>query len=214
MRRYIAQMSLLLLTLLLTMPARAAIVDRLRAVVNGEVITQSDIEQDLAIRTVSRSLPANLSQAEVERMVLDQMISRKLLRQEIKSNPPEVTFKEVEKELAEVRSLYASPQEFTRVLEEHKISLDKLRASIEQRVQILKFIKERFHPEVVVTDEQVADYYQSTFVPEVKKSGAKTVPPLQQVAPEIRDILMENQINERMETFLRQKRRTANIKIL
>jgi len=68
-------------------------------------------------------------------------------------------------------------------------------------------------PNVRIQDAEVQAYYQSRVVPDLKQTGAKMVP-LEQVAPNIRELLVQQHMDEVLDAWLHNLRQQSHIQTL
>ena len=69
---------------------------------------------------------------------------------------------------------------------------EKLDEIIEQRLKMEKYLDFRFRNFVVISQNEIADYYRDIYVPRLRaRSPGRIVPPLEEVRPEIEKTLME-----------------------
>jgi hypothetical protein len=116
------------------------VIDRVLAVVSGQVITLSDV-------TAARDLglvPAGES-ADPIRTVLDRLIDRQLVLQEVdRYAPPEPAAEAVARELARVRSVFPSERAFDQALARSGIDERHLRQRLRDDLRIAAYLDLRF----------------------------------------------------------------------
>ncbi len=156
--------ALLVLLCSLAVPAGAAeyVVNKIVAVVNGEMITLHDLRGPTSAELSRRGLSQNDPQAEqIMRQVLDSMINNILLRQEAERLKVTVSDQEVEAEVRKfVQRSGLSQSAFEDQLKKQGSGMDELRRRIKDtflRQRMMHFMVAR---KVVVTPEEVADYYK------------------------------------------------------
>jgi peptidyl-prolyl cis-trans isomerase SurA len=138
------------LALLLSMPRAAAaaddVIDRVLAVVGGDVITQSDVE---AVRQLH--LPPAIGEAgpasaeEPTKDILARLVDRSLMLSEVdRYAPPEPSAEAVDREVQTVRARFATPEAFAAALA--RVGLDDkfLREILRQDLRIRAYVEERF----------------------------------------------------------------------
>jgi hypothetical protein len=130
----------LLSVLLASGPGRAETIDRVLAVVAGQVITLSDV-------TAARDLRLESSDgaADPVRAVLSKLIDRELMLAEVERYAPaEPTADAVEREMARVRARFASPGELADALARSGIDERHLRETLRQNLRIRAYLDQRF----------------------------------------------------------------------
>ncbi len=136
-------------------PARAEVIDRVLAVVAGDVITLSDVTAARDLGLVSRPAGADPVGA-----VLSVLIDRALVLAEVdRYAPPEPSQDAVTRGVAAVRARFASEQGFQRALERSGMDRAHLRGIVRQNLRIDAYEDQRFTV-VEPTDEEAAAYYR------------------------------------------------------
>ena len=150
---------LFLFLLLMSMPADAKeVIDRVVAIVNDDLITLSELQE------ASRSLDPASNQPMDERTLLNQMVESKLFEQEAKKRGITVTDEELDASIAEVRARYGlSEDQMEEVLKKQGLTPESFRE--QWRVQTLgnKLLESQLRNKIVVTDEEVKEYYQENY---------------------------------------------------
>ncbi|HLJ87314.1 MAG TPA: SurA N-terminal domain-containing protein [Candidatus Angelobacter sp.] len=208
---------LLTLTLLLPFLAKAEVVDRMVAVVNKQVILQSEVDQALRIELLLSGQPAaRLGEAQAL-PVIEQLIDQTLLRQQITDalalDPgPE----EIAKSLSEARSIIPGAQieeRWQAALAEYGLTEKDVEAHIVSQLRVLRFIDLRFRAVARVDREAIDTYYKEQLLPEIRKKGAPE-PALADVSGKIEKILTEQRVNELLSEWMLSLRAQARIQKL
>jgi peptidyl-prolyl cis-trans isomerase SurA len=142
-----------------------AVVDRIVAIVNQEIITLSEVER--WIDPLQEEIQAEdrwerrERVREVCRKVLERLIEEKLIDQEVKRAGIKVTNKEVENALEEIRRQNAVNQEdLERGLAKDGLTLEALKKEIEKRIQRIKLISWAVKTESKVGEKELRDFYR------------------------------------------------------
>lgn len=159
---------LLLAALLwLTDGADAAQVNKVAAVVNGQVITMFDLQReaipDLARAKISPSDKSRSKDVDaIFRKTLDSMIMDILVRQEAKRLNVSVGRNEVDAEIAKImKARNLSKKQFEAQLAQQKLSVEKLRENIERNILRQKIMSMEVGRKVVVTPQEIQAYYEA-----------------------------------------------------
>ncbi len=148
-----------------TISSSEAVVDRVVAVVNQEIITLSEVEKWAKpfrekIITEDR-LQRQEQLQEVYRKVLEKLIEEKLIDQEVKKNGIKISSKEVEATLEEVkRRNTATQEELERALAVEGLTLDAYKKQIERGLQRKKLIHWSVKVEIKFEEKELRDFYQ------------------------------------------------------
>lgn len=157
------KMKRLLPLLLIAFAARAEIKDRIAAVVNGQAITLSEVEERVAPELARAPAgPAGAAQRDkLLHQALDQMIDEHLVESEATSIGIEVTDEEVNKlveQLAKQNNL--SPEQFRAAVAAQGLSLDSVKDSLKRQQLVLRLLQYKVKPRKV-SDEEVQAAYAS-----------------------------------------------------
>jgi hypothetical protein len=131
------------IAVLATLPcasARAETIDRVLAVVAGQIITLSDV-------TAARDLQLATSDgaADPVRAILAKLIDRELILAEVdRYAPPEPAAEAIDREVAAVRARVASADAFAAVLARSGIDENHLRGTVRQNLRIDAYMAQRF----------------------------------------------------------------------
>jgi peptidyl-prolyl cis-trans isomerase SurA len=141
-----------------------AVVDRIVAVVNKEIIMLSEVERwsrpfQEEIQTEDR-LERKGRVQEVFRKVLDKIIEEKLIEQEAQRSGIKVTPKEIEGAIEDVRRRNRiSQEELEKALAAEGLTLGTYKKEIEKKILHAKFISSVVKPEAKVGEEELRDFY-------------------------------------------------------
>lgn len=195
--------------------------DRVVAVVNREVILSSDIDDDIQLSVLD---PAPGERGVPTRQhALEELISRVLIQQQIRredlpaiqpsSAEVAARVEEIRKQLpACVRAHCSTDAGWRQFLAVHGLTQARVELYLRNRVEILRFIEQRFRQGIQISEQQIESYYYDTLLPQYP-AGA-TVPPLNQVQSRIQEILLEQQVNELFDNWLDNLRKEGNVEIL
>jgi hypothetical protein len=120
--------------------AAAEIVDRVMAVVNGNIVTQSDVYGALVFGLVA---PADGQ----ERLNggLEELIERELMLAEVnRYSPPEPSEQQIDAVAAQMRARFGSPDGYRRALEANGYTDDRVRAAARDTIRIQAYVDQRF----------------------------------------------------------------------
>ncbi|KAB2959249.1 MAG: hypothetical protein F9K13_10810 [Candidatus Methylomirabilis oxygeniifera] len=158
---------ILLLSVFAASGADAVILDRIVAVVNDDVITLTDVQEEgiQAIRRIVReTLGAERERLlrSTERQILDELILRRLQLQEATKEKIETAPAEIQSAIEELkkRNGLASDEELRAALSREQLSEEQFRKGIADQVMLTKLVARRVRAKVVVLDEEVQQYYE------------------------------------------------------
>ena len=203
-------------------PATSSVVlDRVVAVVNRRAILASDLDDEIRLSVLD---PNRVGQGTLTRQrALEQLISRALIEQQIRQEDLraiEPSQKEVESRLENIRKeLPACIREncvtdagWNAFLASHGLSAERVEAYLRYRLEILSFVEQRFRQGIQLSPQQIEAYYHDTLLPQY--APGQTIPPLDQVAPRIQEILLEQQVNVLFDNWLTNLRQQGDVEVI
>jgi len=142
-----------------------AVVDRVVAVVNQEIITLSEVEKwinPLKEEIVAEDrLERQRKMQEICRKVLEKLIEEKLIDQEVKKSGIKISSKEIGATLEEVRRRNAVTQEdLEKALAVEGLTLETYKKQIEKGLQRQKLINWSVKVETKAGEKELRDFYQ------------------------------------------------------
>jgi hypothetical protein len=127
---------------------------------------------------------------------------------------------EVDARLAEIRNQLpacvhkdcASETGWKAFLSAHGLTPERVRSYLRYRIEILRFIEQRFRQGIQIPQQDIKTYYNDTLLPQYAKGEA--IPPLDQVAPRIQEILLQRRVNALFDGWLENLRKQGEIEVL
>jgi hypothetical protein len=142
----------------LAIGAQGEIIDRVLAVVEGEIITQSDVDAAIALGLLDA--PASSGAGDPRDVVLQRLIERELTLREVRRYlPPEPSEVAVNAALGAIREPFDSPGEFGRALARYGLDERQLTERVRDDLRIDAYLDERFASVAQPTGEEVSAYY-------------------------------------------------------
>ena len=142
-----------------------AVVDRIVAIVNQEIITLSEVEKVMGFLQEGIQAEDRMERRErryeLSRKVLEQLIEEKLIDQEVKKAGIKATSKEVDGAIEEVKRRNAATQEdLEKALAKDGLTLEAYKKQIEKTIQRSKFIQWAVKGESKSGEKEWRDFYQ------------------------------------------------------
>jgi hypothetical protein len=134
--------------------ARAEVIDRVLAVVGGQLITLSDVTAARDLRLVPPEQTADPIRA-----ILSKLIDRELVLAEVERYaPPEPTAEAVDVEVRRVRARFDSDEAFEAALTRSGMDEKHLRETLRQDLRIRAYLDQRFSAASDRRDEALAEW--------------------------------------------------------
>jgi hypothetical protein len=188
------------------MPLTAAVVlDRVAVIVNQHVVKASDIDRDLRLTDFLNK--ERLSETPADRKkAADRLIDQEVIRNEIStghySRPPAQDADTLLAQIRRDRFANSEPQ-LKQALAQYGLTEDQLREQLLWQLTVLRFINERFRVAVLVSDEDVRNYYD--------QHRANFRGSFEASEKAIRTSLEGEQVNQQFEMWLQGARQRADI---
>jgi len=196
--------------------AKAQVIDRIVATVNGRIILQSDWDEALSYEALLNGRTSNQLNADERRAVLDRLIDQELLREQMKSAEIAHTSEaEAEARIAEARKQYpdaATDAGWQALLGKFRITQKELLVHVQQQADLLRLVDARLRPSVQIDSKTIEAYYRDKFVPQLKQAGAGDVP-LADVSAKIKELLTEQKVSELLVSWLQTLRSESEVRI-
>ena len=197
------------------------ILDRVVAVVNNHAILASDLDEEVRLSVLD---PGQAGHGLLSRQrALQQLIARTLIQQQIRQEDEraaEPSKAEIDTRLNEIRNQVpacvhrncASEAGWQAFLADHDLTPERVQTYLRNRVQILRFIELRFRQGIRISPQEIETYYRQNLLPQY--TAGESVPPLEQVADRIEEILLQQQVNILFDDWLANLRKQGDVEVL
>ena len=202
-------------------PKGAVVLDHVVAVINGSVILQSDVNEEMAYSVLQ---PFSIDSARnTPQRALQRLIDRDLILQQMQTTqtitPP--TPEEVQERITQLRAVIPECARYQCVtdagwqdfLSAKGLTEKEVTAHWSQRMLILSFIQSRFGSGVRITPAEISDYYNKTLVPQFHDKAVKP-PPLSDVSSRIEEILLQQRVSSLLLEWLQSLKSEGSVSIL
>jgi hypothetical protein len=186
---------------------RAQMIDRILAVVNGEIITLSDVRAAQRFELV----PADVSTDPIN-AGLQRLIDRRLMLAEVdRYAPPEPSAAAIDAGVEAVRARSSGAEGFDDLLARYGMSREGLRRFVRDTLRLDAYLQQRFASMAQSSDEEIARYYKEH--PELFTVNGQLRP-----LAEVREEARFRAVQQRQEAFARDwldgLRRRASLLVL
>lgn len=183
-------------------------VDRIIALVNGQVITLTDVKvaKDFGLYERGPDSPADVS---IE-LVLQRLIDQKLVIQ-VTRDDASVNRQEMDAFLARISEEMGNDK-FLRGLDKFGMQRNDLAPYAYERILFSRIVSSRFDRAVLVTLEEIQEFYETRYLPDQRDKGFEPQSMLD-VFDEIEALLRKEKSEEQIEEWLQNLREKADIQI-
>jgi len=156
----------IILCLSISSSLRAKVVDKTVATVDGEVILMSEYEKRAKpiMEEYEKLLTGpdrEIRIKELKEKILDQMIDEKVLIHEAKRMKMNVTRKEVQDGIEEIRKRFPTEEEYNQELAKQGLLEEKFKEQVKEQLMVIKLIDQEVKAKIVPpTDSEIEDFYK------------------------------------------------------
>lgn len=191
----------------------AEIIDRIAITVGKQVITESQIDQEIRVTAFLNREKVDLSTA-ARREAAGRLIEQALVRREMDfSRYPLPELSDTGELLQSIKAMYPNEAEFQEALQSYGITLDDLTRRLWWQLTLLRFIDYRFRPGIQIPPADVQAYYRQQ-VFEWQQKGTRPIPTLEESRDQIEEILTQHKIDQALDQWLAEARSQATINYL
>ncbi len=180
------------------------------ATVNGEKITREEFEAFKLQFALQQGLDPESIDAETEKQLdeqaIDELISQKLLMQEIEKEGVTVSEEEVDAQMEMVKNQFESEEMFNEALKTEGLSEDELWSQIERDIAIQTYLENELDTDsITVTEEEIEEAYQQVV------AGNEDVPDLEEVRDQVEQFVSQQKQQEMVSELIQKLREEADI---
>lgn len=197
------------------------ILDRVIAIVNRDILLQSDLDAELRFAAFQ---PLTSAKGENPRQeALARLIDRTLVQQQMKLRgvAPVMKKEQVEKQLTQLRQALPECSKYdcstdagwAKFCAAQGFTPEQVEERWTARMQLLAFIEQRFRSGVRVSNVEIEDYYKQKFVP-IFDERKLTPPPLDKVSDRIQEILLQEKVNLLLDGWLSSLHEQGGVEVL
>jgi peptidyl-prolyl cis-trans isomerase SurA len=191
--------------------ARAEIIDRIAAVVEGQVITTGDVERLIRADLIPRR--EGEQETDYRRRVLSTAIDFLLQRRDAERfGLKDVRPADVDARIEILARADGSKEAMFARLSSSGMDETNLRQIIQRRLQIDAYIEERFAPLIFISLDEIERYYRESWSQQRRDAG-QPVPPLAEVREQLRESLRSEGLEQEVRRWTERLRNRANIDI-
>ncbi len=189
------------------------IIDQIAVVVGKRVVKDSDITRDIRVTSFLNRREPDFSLA-ARKKAASRLIDQELIRQQIQSGAyPVAPESEAAGLIAQIKKdRFPTEAQYRSALAHYGISDAELKDRLLWQMTVLRFIDARFRPQVLVTDDDIQNYYNSH-----RAALAASYPKangLNDLRPQIIEQITGERVNGLFDEWLKQTREETRIEYL
>jgi len=188
------------------------VLDRMVATVNGHVILQSDWDEELRFECFMSRHPLVDLSADERKAALNRLIDQEILREQMRlmdSSPASAEQIQKQMEALKTDQRQHAGEAWETVLSQYHLTDKIIENHVAAELEQFQLMDTRFRPSIQVSAAEVEKYYRERLVP---KLSASDVISLTEATPKIREILMQEKINQLLNSWLETLRAQAQVR--
>lgn len=179
-------------------------IDRVLAIVNRDVITESDVRAALAFDLVRPPRPG----ADPIRTTLDQLIRRELILGEVTRSTAGTDPSRVAAKIDALRARFPSRAAYEAKLAETAMNETRLRDMVEADIRVEDYMRQRFGAVAEPSDADIVAYYETHRADFI--SGGRQMT-LEEARPAVRERVIEERRRQLVDDWVARLRRRAEV---
>jgi len=194
--------------------------DRVVVIVNGDLILDSDVDQE---RRFAALLPYGEASGKYSRdEAIERLINRDLILQQSRLQPEnEISDAAATKDLDAFRKAIPTCKElhcetqagWDKFLASQDFNEQSLLVLWKERMEVLAFIEQRFRMGIKIDPKQIQNYYDNTMLP-LYAAQHVAPPPLDSVSQRIQEVLLQQQVSNLLDDWLKSLRAQGSVVVL
>jgi hypothetical protein len=176
------------------------LLDQIAARVESDIILLSEV------RTLGKYQMLVDGKTESDGAILDRLIDQWIVRNEADTARfPHPTDVEIAHGVEHLQASFASPEEYQARRKQSGLNDKEIARMLADQLYLSNYLDSRFRPAVLVTPQQVEDFYQQAVLPRAKAHN-QVPPPLDASREYIQEALVQRGINEQADVWLKESR--------
>jgi peptidyl-prolyl cis-trans isomerase SurA len=202
-------------------PGQPVVLDHVIAVINGDVLLQSDVDEERRFAVLEPfSVPVG---SDTLSRAARRLANRTLILQQMKEQQLGITVsdEDLQKVLSDLRDHLPKCRKYKCTTEDgwkaylaaNDLTETEVNARWRQRLMILKFIDLRFRSGIRIPKEEIEAYYTKSILPAYAQQNEKP-PPVAQLSDRIQELLLQQHVNGLLQDWLKSLRDEGSVQIL
>jgi hypothetical protein len=207
--------SVFLVSLVFLVSARLSsdIIDRIAIAVGNQVITESQIDDEIRVTAFLNRENVVLNAA-ARKQAAARLIEQALIKREMDlSRYPLPELSDADKPLQSIKAMYPSEAGFLSSLQGCGITVNDLTRRLWWQLTLLRFIDYRFRPGIQIPSSDVQAYYRQQVL-HWQQQGTHPIPTLEESRDQIEEILTQKKIDQALDQWLSEAKKQVAIHYL
>ena len=191
------------------------LLDRIVATVNSQVILQSDWDDEVRFEALMSDRKPDDETSEQRKAALDRLVDQDILREQMRMTDLKPASDDaIKKQIDDVKNeqLREHPgQSWETTLSRYQLTDKVVEDHVAAELEQLELVDLRFRPSIQISSADIEKYYRQKIVPKLPASDPLS---LNDAVPKIKEILIQERINQLLNSWLETLRSQAQIKVL
>jgi parvulin-like peptidyl-prolyl isomerase len=199
---------------------QGTVLDRVVAVVNGDLILESDVDEEGRFEEIQpyRTTDESHSREATVRRLIDRLLILQQAELEpetsISDKALDAQLMTLRRDIPECRQYHCETEAgWEKYINAHGFTLEEFRKRWRERMELLRFIEVRFRNGIQVSDDDIKNYYEKTMLPEYAERHV-TPPKLEAITPRIEEVLLQQQVGNLLRDWLTSLRAQGRVRIM
>jgi hypothetical protein len=190
-----------LLLFVINLVLKAEIIERIAIVVDQQIITESQINEEIRVTAFLNRQPIQEGEEE-RRSAADRLVQQLLVKREMDLGKyPAPTGEEVQKYYNQLSQAFGGSDKFKRAIEDYRLTSEALKQHLAFQLTTLRFIEYRFRPDFDISEDDITAYRRL----HPASSGAESS------RNAVREAVIEERTDQILAAWLEESRKQANI---
>lgn len=199
---------------------QGTVLDRVVAVVNGDLILESDVDEEMRFEEIQPY--GAIDENHTREVTVRRLIDRLLILQQADLEPETtISDKELDAQLMTLRKDIPECKQdhcetdagWEKYINAHGFTPEEFRKRWRERMELLRFIEVRFRNGIQISDEDIKSYYEKTMLPEYAERHVAP-PKLETISPRIEEVLLQQQVGNLLRDWLTSLRAQGRVRIM
>jgi hypothetical protein len=188
----------------------AEIIDRIAITVGNQVITESQIDEEIRITAFLNRDKLDVS-AGARKQAATRLIEQALVKREMElSHYPLPQQEDASAALEGIQATYPNHADFVAAMQSYGITEADLTHRLLWQFTLLRFIDYRFRPGIQIADADVQTYYRQQ-VSGWERQGINPIPTLEDSRDQIEEILTQKRIDQALDQWMGDTRKLVAV---
>lgn len=189
-------------------PRAQAVVDRIVAKVENDIILESDV------RKLARYQLFIDGKSQSDAEILDRLIDQWIVRSEAGvARFPQPSGDQVQRSLERLKRSFSSPEIYEERQKQSGLSDQEIQEFLAAQLYLSNYLDSRFRPSIQISEQDIEEFYRDRVLPRAASRG-QTPPTLDNARDFIQEALVQRAVNEQADRWLKESRTRVRIEIV